>query len=1704
MRRKREPLIKRTVSGSLAALMTAISVLSTSGALPAFASESNVKLSYQKEEIEKIGLYVQAENESFAPGGEVNLTIYIQNNSDQPLTEGTLKWVDKKETLQNAVFVYETEDREAEEKATPDSAQEETEAPEETEVPEETEAPEETEMMPESAETKAETVAAGPASDFTKETKAAGPASDFGQDDGITVEEDWFEDEEEDSADDAEQSGPYLDEDGYVRNISLAPGEIFQIPFTAIVNEDIFGIRTRDIRFTFGARTPDNKRLSNYVKYQFNTGLMTMQPIELVGGNQVETNEENTMIFRLDMDDIEYMFEDDGSASKASDSNAIASDSEAEAEFTPAEVIDSETEKATPSEAEKATASEAEKETPEAEEAASEAEKATASEAKQEEEKAEEENEGIFRPEEVKYSIETYGVRLKGVKARFDEEASGPAESVTEVSYRVASDTKPGFYFGKVTASVRYNGNTYKTEQGFVMNVTGEGQMTLRGRLGDAEIIVSGEPESFGADDSEILSLQVTEVPIEKEELISTAMEKKAEESGVAVEKMKAMDIKVIADGEVRELSGPVTVTFAGLKLDKVNDPAEPEKEESLAEKAAALLNLDGESAEESRAEKSTEVWHLDEEAVELNDMESYINEDGDVVMETDHFSIFILVELPTAGGIINVTLEHWASVEEIVGSANAEAVTDTVFDKDNVKIKTKQTTTQIYTSDVLALQQSAYKNIEELSKVAPASKEIKNYTIEKVWVTTDKSNLGKKDWASGSYAEYLNGNDEKTIKLTNDSIIRIWYKEKVPDTLYKNSVTFYDHNVTDGRVYKSVDANPYEAGWSYYLSYKAPVDPLVANKTYKYLYSVRQGTNYTDNNALFVGSGPIMGSGQPASGNRSPWAKNTWNGRYLNQGNDIASDKKGMGIVKNLVTGLDSNGNLIYNSGIRHARFFEETYGKLADHYATKRLDGYNLQFRQQGDTYTLKYAAKGNSRKTGDLEVIQKHATSGTVYSNEFWPLDDCENYLGKDALMGVYGGSSKAYYWNRNWDADGNPDKNIEGAVGQSDFRSGSKDGAHNWHFGMRYDFTFKIGDYTGPMNYYFRGDDDFWLFIDGEKAIDIGGIHIASGQSIDIRKWLTDGDPNTGTTASQKLKDIYQNDKNHVYKCTVYFMERGGFGSCCYMKCTLPNYTEVPVIQVETTEVTVTKKWEDFNNPMRPQNVTIRLLRDNVEVDRINLTGTGDTWSYTWTELPKKDGQTGKKYNYTVEEVTPAGYEASQSGNTITNKLSPEVKVKVTKDWEDGGNVCGNRPEQVTFRLLADGSPVKVNNQEVKKTLRASDVKDGNSNSWVGSFEHLPKYRFTYDNSGNYTGFVAINYTVEEMNGTAPLTKGEKFAGKHGSTETDQYILSNISYPELSEQEKTDNYVAHAKFTNQHTHSLNAYKEWSDGNELHAEQSVWVGLYEKAGTAWHPVKDQLKCLAYNSTSKTFKASFSGLDPAKSYTVKELVAGTTENYDFAYDGKYYKGIDENGIYENSYVVSYSAVTDVGSHSCEKQITITNEISKIKIRVAKWIDNYDENLDENDLREDEFIVSVDQREGDFHTGIVLNHAGKPGTDGDELDERKYSGYIELTANSPTGITLTISEVMPKEYKKSNTFLTLVEETSLASIAGDSITVLPGADVVILVHNRFDHENYFHSDHSAMNKFDHTKFPGFQTAFNMERAALPEERFNGKIVERV
>ncbi len=70
--------------------------------------------------------------------------------------------------------------------------------------------------------------------------------------------------------------------------------------------------------------------------------------------------------------------------------------------------------------------------------------------------------------------------------------------------------------------------------------------------------------------------------------------------------------------------------------------------------------------------------------------------------------------------------------------------------------------------------------------------------------------------------------------------------------------------------------------------------------------------------------------------------------------------------------------------------------------------------------------------------------------------------------------------------------------------------SAGGDKNYHFTFELTTEFVYKENTGQV-FSFTGDDDVWVFIDGKKVIDIGGVHSAISQTIDLDRlsWLVDG-------------------------------------------------------------------------------------------------------------------------------------------------------------------------------------------------------------------------------------------------------------------------------------------------------------------------------------------------------------------------------------------------------------------------------------------------------------------------------------------------------------------------------------------------------------------------------------------------------------------
>lgn len=91
--------------------------------------------------------------------------------------------------------------------------------------------------------------------------------------------------------------------------------------------------------------------------------------------------------------------------------------------------------------------------------------------------------------------------------------------------------------------------------------------------------------------------------------------------------------------------------------------------------------------------------------------------------------------------------------------------------------------------------------------------------------------------------------------------------------------------------------------------------------------------------------------------------------------------------------------------------------------------------------------------------------------------------------------------------------------------------------------------------------------------------------------------------------------------------------------------------------EDISVTVIKKWLD-NNQDRPGHVSVNLLKENVIVDTVVLTGENG-WKYTWKNL-EADA------DWSIVENVPEGYQAEYSvynnTTTITNRASWYVPPK----------------------------------------------------------------------------------------------------------------------------------------------------------------------------------------------------------------------------------------------------------------------------------------------------------------------------------------------------------------------------------------------------------------------------------------------------------
>lgn len=213
--------------------------------------------------------------------------------------------------------------------------------------------------------------------------------------------------------------------------------------------------------------------------------------------------------------------------------------------------------------------------------------------------------------------------------------------------------------------------------------------------------------------------------------------------------------------------------------------------------------------------------------------------------------------------------------------------------------------------------------------------------------------------------------------------------------------------------------------------------------------------------------------------------------------------------------------------------------------------------------------------------------------------------------------------------------------------------------------------------------------------------------------------------------------------------------------------------------ETTNLTVTKKWDDANdqdgirkNAVITLKGTVTLPDGKTEAVPLQKAYTAlfkatDTYlTYTFRSIPAY--YKGQTIQYTVVENPMDGYTAIVSNTTgsvdngyaitVTNKHVPQFDdFTVVKVWDDSNNVDGIRPDSVTIHMNgSDGSSTEA-------TLN-------NTKDWKYNFKHIP----LFDANGN-----EITYTITE-DAVAGYTYTVTNEGR-SFTITNSHVQETLSIP-----------------------------------------------------------------------------------------------------------------------------------------------------------------------------------------------------------------------------------------------------------------------------------------------------------------------------------
>lgn len=817
-------------------------------------------------------------------------------------------------------------------------------------------------------------------------------------------------------------------------------------------------------------------------------------------------------------------------------------------------------------------------------------------------------------------------------------------------------------------------------------------------------------------------------------------------------------------------------------------------------------------------------------------------------------------------------------------------------------------------------------------------------------------------------------------------------------------------------------------------------------------------------------------------------------------------------------------------SSGSNHTNYAYQ--GLVADTTSTGNADGAPLL---NGTTATV----EPHFNKEFLLGENSKNAKLGEVYENVKFPFTKKENLFNDDTGVDYWyfdsqdttlylkqdsGQNSDSKYFLQKSTEDKkknsvnvNASSGSQGQNGYFPFNETATSGVastYNYGFGTKLQMDFTLTDdgkvetnktvdgknVKTNIKFFFSGDDDVWVFIDGKLALDVGGAHGEVSGLLEFGE-TGDGTQNSVTayvskvkisgTSNDKDQDEYnvksavktvkynshdinfyaqgttlKLDKGKKHTLTMYYMERGMWGSNMAVAFNFPDNNELQV-QKEVDLKNVTD--DDFKNCFKNQKI-------------FNFTIQNQATHYGTTLAAKPNPSDTEKVNLTA------------TGNTIKPATEPTESNKgdyifelVKNPWpdskpdsgQDPGQDTGQNTEQVLHwyaRYMDTQSAAREKRRGILKLENPINIKD----------MRFLTFQVYVDTTDGSEGDLSLNNLYVELLDDKDVQKGSlDTSGINGATygsvevTTDQWVTVKLDLHKMKERDgfsdnvKTirvgDNYNRNIYFRNftfipkavpskvtgftTDQEKIPDYGSAESGHLENAENAQYTSsndtdtqLVDKDGRfvleagetvtfsdqfrrgSYISLKEELNQNLYDTTWTVCEngKAVESTNPEDTLNVKTVTFGKDRSLKEQYDppkgpddGRTEVYVDKDGIKNDGYKVSKKPeeANTIVFRSYKDPDETSSTLTKLKVKYVNTVKTGGLKIQKKAAAGEENTIK-----GTYTFKVTFNDVGGEGLEEKPIektvtiDMSKTGDHTETITGIPVGTRYTIEEVTPQD----------------------------------------------------------------------------------------